>query len=314
MNAGTATASYSYTGDANHTSSSDSKNFTIDKAASTTMVNCNPITVTYSGSAQTPCSATVTGAGGLSLTPTPTYNNNVDAGTATASYSYAGDANHAGSNGSANFTINKASQTITWNAPASMTYGAALGGTQLNATVAGVPGGSAPGALSYSPAAGTVLPAGPSNLTVNAAATMNYNPASKSVTIQAQYAMGMCGGDAGHQILQPINASGTISVFKFGSTVPTKFRVCDVNGNSVSTPGLVTAYGLTAAANSPAVTIDEDVYSTTPDTAFRWDPSGQQWIFNQSTKNNSTLKSGVTYYFAINLNDGTSIYFQYALK
>jgi len=52
-------------------------------------------------------------------------------------------------------------------------------------------------------------------------------------------------------------------------------------------------------------------FSATPDTAFRWDPTGQQWIFNQATKNNSSLTTkGVTYYFTINLNDGSSIYFQ----
>ena len=38
--AGTATASYTYAGDANHTGSSDSENFTIDKASSTTTVTC----------------------------------------------------------------------------------------------------------------------------------------------------------------------------------------------------------------------------------------------------------------------------------
>ena len=37
-NAGTATASYTYAGDANHEGSSDSKNFTIDQAASVTVV------------------------------------------------------------------------------------------------------------------------------------------------------------------------------------------------------------------------------------------------------------------------------------
>src|SRR4029079_13696394 len=39
-NAGTATASASFAGDSNHSASSDSKNFTIDKAASTTAVTC----------------------------------------------------------------------------------------------------------------------------------------------------------------------------------------------------------------------------------------------------------------------------------
>ena len=39
-NAGTATASYTYAGDANHDGSSDCKTFTIAKAPSTTTVTC----------------------------------------------------------------------------------------------------------------------------------------------------------------------------------------------------------------------------------------------------------------------------------
>jgi len=50
-----------------------------------------------------------------------------------------------------------------------------------------------------------------------------------------------------------------------------------------------------APASSPTITADED--------------------FNQSMKNKVTLnKTGMIYYFTINLNDGSSIYFQYALK
>src|SRR5204863_7826343 len=62
-NAGTATASYTFAGDANHTSSSDSKTFAIAQAGSTTVVTC-PASVTYTGSALTPCTVSVTGAGG----------------------------------------------------------------------------------------------------------------------------------------------------------------------------------------------------------------------------------------------------------
>src|SRR6185437_9066471 len=98
--AGMATASYTFAGDANHTGSSDSKHFTIDKASSTTTVSCGAGPFTYTGSAQTPCTAHVSGAGGLSADPDPVYSNNTDAGTATASYTYGGDANHEGSNDS----------------------------------------------------------------------------------------------------------------------------------------------------------------------------------------------------------------------
>jgi hypothetical protein len=109
INAGTATADASYPGDANHTNSSDHKTFAIEQASSVTDVTCPAGPFTFNGSAHTPCSVSVTGAGGLNLAPTPSYANNVNAGTATASYTFAGDANHTGSNDSANFTIDQAS-------------------------------------------------------------------------------------------------------------------------------------------------------------------------------------------------------------
>jgi len=53
------------------------------------------------------------------------------------------------------------------------------------------------------------------------------------------------------------------------------------------------------------------VDSTTPDTAFRWSSSDQQWIFNISTK---SLTANMTYYYRITLNDGSTIEFHYGLK
>ena len=86
--AGSATASYSYAGDANHAPSSDSKNFTIDQAASVTTVSC-PANATYTGSPVTPCTATVTGAGGLNQSVTVNYTNNTNAGLASANACFA---------------------------------------------------------------------------------------------------------------------------------------------------------------------------------------------------------------------------------
>jgi MBG domain (YGX type) len=112
---GTATASYSYAGDANHDVSDDSATFAITKASSTTTVTCSPVTTVYTGAAQELCAATVTGVGGLSLTPTPVYTDNTNVGTATASYSYAGDANHEASTNSASFAISAAALSVTAN-------------------------------------------------------------------------------------------------------------------------------------------------------------------------------------------------------
>ncbi|AHM60380.1 endoglucanase-like protein [Flammeovirgaceae bacterium 311] len=105
-------------------------------------------------------------------------------GSGTVTISQAGNDNYNAAT-AVTATVNavKADQQITWNAPAAITYGTALSATQLNASVAGVTGGSTPGALTYSPAAGTKLNAGPHTLSVTAAETSNYNEASETVSI-----------------------------------------------------------------------------------------------------------------------------------
>ena len=62
-------------------------------------------------------------------------------------------ANYTGS-ASGTLVIAKAVPVLTWNAPAAITAGVALGATQLDATA------SVPGSFAYTPAAGTVLKAG----------------------------------------------------------------------------------------------------------------------------------------------------------
>jgi MBG domain (YGX type) len=207
-NVGTATADATYGGDANHEGSTATQvTFTITKASSSTTINC-PASVTYNGSPQTPCSATATGAGGLNVSVNVTYGNNTNAGTATADATYGGDTNHDGSTSTqVTFTINKANQTITWSNPAAITYGTALSGTQLNATVAGVPGGTPAGALSYTPAAGVVLNAGMGQLlAVDAAATANYYAAHKTVNIDVNKA--------------PLTVTADNKSMMFGGSVP----------------------------------------------------------------------------------------------
>jgi hypothetical protein len=118
-------------------------------------------------------------------------------------------------------------------------------------------------------------------------------------------------GSPGRQILQPINADGS-SVFKQGSTVPTKFRVCDSAGHSVGMPGLVTSFALVKViSGTETASVNETVVSTTPDTAFRFDSTDQQWIFNINTK---SLSNNKTYVYQITLNDTTTVNFQFGLK
>jgi len=123
--------------------------------------------------------------------------------------------------------------------------------------------------------------------------------------------VGTCGGDVGRQILQPIHSDGS-SVFKQGQTIPAKFRVCDANGASIGSAGVVSSFVLTQITSGTVTTNVQDIVDTNnPDTAFRWDATEQQWIFNISTQN---LAANTTYVYTIVLNDGTNISFQYGLR
>ena len=113
VNPGIATASASFTENANYLGSSDSENFTIGKATTTTTVACAGGPFSYTGSAHTPCTATVTGAGGLNQSLTVSYTDNVNPGTATASASFTENANYFGSSDSENFEVEQADLTIT---------------------------------------------------------------------------------------------------------------------------------------------------------------------------------------------------------
>ena len=122
-NVGTAGASASYGGDANHTGSSDTEVFAITPAGSTTVVSCTP-SVVYNGAAQEVCTANVTGVGGLNEAVTPvSYSDNTNVGTAGATATYEGDANHSGSTGSSAFEITAAPTSASVTAP-TITYAA----------------------------------------------------------------------------------------------------------------------------------------------------------------------------------------------
>jgi hypothetical protein len=161
---------------------------------------------------------------------------------------------------------------------------------------------------------GSILASGSVNTAVVGTYTRTYNvsdPSNNAAvpvtrTVRVQYS-----SSCGRVIQPPINADGS-SVFKQKSTVPAKFRVCDANGVSVGTPGVVVSFSLIQIiSGTTSATVNEPVDSTTPDTAFRWDPTDQQWIYNINTK---SLQANKTYVFQIVLNDGTSIYFQFGLK
>ncbi len=76
-------------------------------------------------------------------------------------------------------TVNKATPTVNWTAPAAITYGTPLSGTQLNAT------STVAGTYAYTPIAGTVLAAGTQTLSTTLTPTdsADYNPATATVSV-----------------------------------------------------------------------------------------------------------------------------------
>ncbi len=130
---------------------------------------------------------------------------------------------------------------------------------------------------------------------------------------------GACDGSPGHQILPPISADGT-SVFKAGRTVPAKFRVCFPNDPNTSigqptVPTVVKSFSLVQVITGTTPSdVTETVDTSNPDTSFRWDPTGQQWIFNISTKDSTIYQPNHTYVYQIGLTDGSMINFQFGLK
>jgi len=136
------------------------------------------LTQTYDGSPK-PVSV-ITSPAGLSVTVT--YDGFATTPINAGSYSVAAtiaDANYNGSITGA-LVIGKATPTLTWNAPAAITYSTALGAAQLNATA------NTAGVLIYTPAADTVLNAGAEQILSVAftpADTGNFTAASAETTI-----------------------------------------------------------------------------------------------------------------------------------
>ncbi len=255
----------------------------------------------------------------------------------TVSYAYPGDSNFSAANGSSSLTVGRDGTTTT--VVSSGTTSLLNQTVAFTATVKSVaPGSGTPtGLVNFSAQYyGTynAVPIGSGNLNAQGVATLNYSSlpvnantitasyggdgnfisSSGTMTQTVQYAPAntMCDGDWGHQILQPINADGS-SVWKTGSTVPAKFRVCDTNGNSIGT-GVVKNFSLYQVNSGTISPIDETADNSTNDLGWHFDSTAQQWIFNMSTKTAPQNVANRTYYYRIDLADGTSILFVFGLK
>ncbi|HEU5340294.1 beta strand repeat-containing protein [Edaphobacter sp.] len=137
-----------------------------------------PAPITYGTAlSATQLNATATPSGGT-FVYSPVAGTVLSAGTQTLSVTYTpSNANYAPATATVQLTVNKMSPTITWANPAPIPYGTALSATQLNAT------SSVAGAFAYSPAAGTILPAGSNTLSVTFTPTDTTNYATQVTTV-----------------------------------------------------------------------------------------------------------------------------------
>jgi len=236
----TATASYTYAGDLNHTSSNtDSKTFEITKAPTTTVVTC-PASVVYTSLALTPCTVAVTGAN-LSLTPAAVYADNTIVGTATASYTYADDANYTGSSNSKTFAITKADAVITWPTASAITYGDTLADSTLSGGISTPAGSFAFTTASMAPNAGTAL----QSVTFTPNDIANYNIILSTVSVTVNKAISI------------VNTWPTASDITYGQTLADS-----ILNDGDSTP--VGNFAFTTPSTAPNAGIDPQDVTFTP--------------------------------------------------
>ena len=154
-------------------------------------------------------------------------------------------------------------------------------------------------------------PIGSYPITCSGQTSTNYAITYVVGTLHVVYAAaGICVGDPGHQILHPINADGS-TVFNGNGPIDVKFRVCDANGVSQSTPGTVTNFSITDVIRG---TLDQSVdlsVDPKPGTNGFVFAEDQLWLFRIDGK---SLATGFTYVFRIDLNDGSKITFQFGKR
>jgi hypothetical protein len=232
--AGTYTVVATFAGSADYSAAtSNPVTFTISPAAPSVSVSDAGGTfngAAFAAAAQVNGSASLEGVGptltyyaGSQASGTPLAGAPSAAGTYTVVATFAGSADYAAATSAPlTFTIAKASPTVTWANPADITYGTALGATQLDATA------DVPGTFSYAPAAGTVLGASSQTLSVTFTPTDTADYSSASATVPLTI-------DPAHLSATPLNFSAAVGV-PFSGAVATF-----ANADPLSTPGSYSA-------------------------------------------------------------------------
>jgi hypothetical protein len=117
--------------------------------------------------------------------------------------------------------------------------------------------------------------------------------------------------------LQPINdtahtVSSTVSIFKSGQTVPVKFQLKNAAGQAVQAT-TAPVWQTPAQGNLTSSPVNETAFAATGDSgsAFRWDASAQQYIYNWNT---APTLGGYYWKIGVKLDDGMTYYTDIGLR
>ena len=164
----------------------------------------------------------------------------------------AADANYTMTYVNGTLTVtNKSVPALAWSNPTAISYGAPLGSAQLNASVAG----GVAGTFTYSPAAGTVLPAGAHTLSVTFTPndTTTYTTVTKNVTINVTKALLTIRADDKYKQVGKANPAltATYSGLVNGDTAASLDTPASLN-TSATTDSPVGDYPITVSAAADA--------------------------------------------------------------
>jgi hypothetical protein len=158
--------------------------------------------------------------------------------TLTATFTPADAVNYTTASTTATIAVTKASPTIVWPNPAAVVYGTALSAAQLNATA------NVTGTFTYSPAAGTVLPAGAHALSVTFTPSDGANYTGSTMDRMLNVAKA------------PLSIAANNALKPFGAPLP-PFSVTAagfVDGDSMASLGGLLTFATPAAQTSPVGT------------------------------------------------------------
>jgi sugar lactone lactonase YvrE len=177
--AGAYTITASYSGNSAEKAATAAAVFTVNKATPV-LSWATPAAISY-GTALSATQLDATSSAAGALVYTPVAGSVPAAGTDTLSVAFTptDTVDYTTASKSVSLVVGKVAPTITWAAPATITYGTALSATQLDATA------SVAGTFAYSPAVGSVPSAGTDTLSVTFTPTntTDYSSATKTVSL-----------------------------------------------------------------------------------------------------------------------------------